>query len=60
MNTFLFQYFESKLNKTCDKYKSVLENRILDLSNNFKLACIAGSWSLDEDVDIELSIHYLN
>lgn len=41
--------------KECDSKKTLLENRIADLSQHFESACIAGPWSLDAAYDGVLS-----
>ncbi|OXU29059.1 hypothetical protein TSAR_015174 [Trichomalopsis sarcophagae] len=54
-------YFERWIiMKQCDAKKTLLENRIADLSQHFESACIAGPWSLDSAYDGVLKSKYKN
>ncbi|XP_014208083.1 transferrin-like [Copidosoma floridanum] len=54
-------YFEKWIiNRECDTNKTLLENRIADLSQHFESACIAGPWTLDSTFDGELKSKYRN
>ncbi|KAJ8684290.1 hypothetical protein QAD02_020082 [Eretmocerus hayati] len=56
-------YFERWLipaGKGCDRNKTLLENRVADLSRHFESACIAGPWSLDAAYDGFLKSKYKN
>ncbi|CAB0030101.1 unnamed protein product [Trichogramma brassicae] len=54
-------YFERWLiPRGCDRNKTLLENRLADLSSHFESACIAGPWSLDSVYDGRLKSKYRN
>ncbi|XP_011505188.1 PREDICTED: transferrin isoform X1 [Ceratosolen solmsi marchali] len=54
-------YFEKWLiNKNCDPKKTLIENRIADISYHFESACIAGPWTLDAAYDGILKSKYKN
>ncbi|XP_014469686.1 PREDICTED: transferrin isoform X4 [Dinoponera quadriceps] len=54
-------YFENWIiPRECDPDKTLLENRVHALSNNFEMACVAGSWSPDAIFDGQLKSQYRN
>lgn len=54
-------YFENwVIPRECDPTKTLLENRVMGLSNFFEAACVAGPWSADTVYDNKLKSKYKN